>query len=79
MSPRGWLKNGCGTDPMFRLVPRFRALWQVIRTVSGEDAYERYLDHWRTHHSEHEDAPLDRKTFYKRREDRKWNGINRCC
>ena len=58
--------------------PRLKPLWQIIRTLSGDDAYERYLAHWRDHH-DGEGAPLDRKTFYKQRQERKWNRINRCC
>ena len=57
---------------------RLKRLWQAIRTLTGEDAYERYLDHWRDHHGG-EGAPLDRKSYYKQRQDRKWSGINRCC
>jgi uncharacterized short protein YbdD (DUF466 family) len=53
-------------------------LWRALRTLSGDDAYERYLAHWRTHHAG-EDAPLDRKAFFKSELERKWNGIKRCC
>jgi uncharacterized short protein YbdD (DUF466 family) len=58
---------------------RLKRLWQGLRTLSGEDAYERYLAHWRDHHGAADGPPLDRKTFYKRRLDRKWSGVNRCC
>lgn len=54
-----------------------RALWQALRTVSGDDAYERYLAH---HAQAHPDvAPLSRCEFYVDEEQRKWSGINRCC
>ena len=53
-------------------------LIHAVRRISGDDAYERYLQHWRAHHAG-EGEPLDRKTFFKREQERKWNGIRRCC
>jgi uncharacterized short protein YbdD (DUF466 family) len=50
----------------------------VLRTVTGDDAYERYLAHWRTQHAG-EGSPLDRKAFFRSELERKWNGIKRCC
>ena len=55
-----------------------RRLWGALRTVTGDDAYERYLAHWRAHHAG-EGAPLDRKAFFRAELERKWNGIKRCC
>jgi len=55
-----------------------RGLWRTLRTVSGDDAYERYLAHWRAHHAG-EGKPLDRRAFFKSEQERKWNGIKRCC
>jgi uncharacterized short protein YbdD (DUF466 family) len=55
-----------------------RRLWGALRTVTGDDAYERYLAHWRTHH-DGEGSPLDRKAFFRAEQERKWNGIKRCC
>ena len=74
-----WLKNGCGIKEMTRFLLVLNKLWQGIRHMSGEDAYERYLDHWRDHHGGDDGAPLDRKAFLKQRQERKWNGIKRCC
>lgn len=52
-------------------------IWQFIRRVSGDDAYERYL---RRHGEAHpHEPPLDRKAFFRQEQDRKWNGIRRCC
>ena len=56
-----------------------KGIWQGIRRLSGEDAYERYLAHWRDHHGEEDRVPLDRKAFYRQLVERKWNGIKRCC
>jgi uncharacterized short protein YbdD (DUF466 family) len=48
-----------------------------LRHISGDDAYERYLQH---HHLQHDDcAPLDRKAFYLREQQHKWTGVKRCC
>jgi uncharacterized short protein YbdD (DUF466 family) len=54
-----------------------RALWQGLRAVSGDDAYERYLAHHARAHPGI--APLSRRAFYEDEERRKWSGINRCC
>lgn len=55
-----------------------RRLWRTLRAASGDDAYECYLAHWRAHHTG-EGAPLDRRAFFKAEQERKWNGIKRCC
>lgn len=57
----------------------FKSLWQGLRRLSGEDAYERYLTHWRERHGGEGGAPLDRKAFFQQQQERKWGGINRCC
>jgi uncharacterized short protein YbdD (DUF466 family) len=52
-------------------------LWTFIRRLSGDDAYERYLDH---HAAAHPGEPaLSRKEHFKREQERKWGGIRRCC
>lgn len=56
---------------------RLGAFWRFIRRVSGDDAYERYLRHHAEAHP-HE-PPLDQKAFFRQEQDRKWNGIRRCC
>jgi len=56
---------------------RLNALWRIIRRLSGDDAYERYLDHHATAHPG--EAPLSRKEYFKREQERKWGGIRRCC
>ena len=53
-------------------------LIKAVRQMSGDDAYERYLHHWRLYHAQ-DGAPPDRKTFFKSEQQRKWNGIRRCC
>jgi uncharacterized short protein YbdD (DUF466 family) len=53
-----------------------RRLWRALRSLTGDDAYERYLAHWRAHHA---GAPLERKAFFKAEQARKWDGVRRCC
>jgi uncharacterized short protein YbdD (DUF466 family) len=54
-------------------------LWRALRAVTGDDAYERYLAHWRDHHRGDPAAPLDRGAFFREEQRRKWDGIRRCC
>jgi len=53
------------------------ALWRAVRAVSGDDAYERYAAHERSHHPERE--PMDRRTFYVTEQQRRFSGPTRCC
>lgn len=54
-----------------------RAGWQGLRQVTGDDAFERYLErHMKLHP---EVPPLSREEFYVSELDRKWSGVNRCC
>lgn len=55
------------------------AAWRALRTLSGDDAYERYLEHFRREHGGDGRAPLDRAAFFREEERRKWNGVKRCC
>jgi len=51
--------------------------WSLLRRLSGDDAYERYLDHLvQTHPSV---SPLSRSEFERRRQELKWSRISRCC
>jgi uncharacterized short protein YbdD (DUF466 family) len=52
-------------------------LWQSIRHLSGDDAYERYLRHHTAHHSEQ--PALSREEFFRQWQDSKWQGAKRCC
>lgn len=56
---------------------RLLDLWQFLRELATDDAYERYLAHHRQQHA-HEPA-LDRRAFYVHEQQRKWNGVKRCC
>jgi uncharacterized short protein YbdD (DUF466 family) len=57
---------------------KLRKLWALIREATGDDAYERYLAHWRARHGA-EGAPLDRAAFHREEQRRKWEGVRRCC
>ncbi|MGD9786347.1 MAG: YbdD/YjiX family protein [Sulfuricellaceae bacterium] len=56
---------------------RLHALWRMIRRLSGDDAYERYLAHHAAAHPG--EPPLSRREYFKREQERKWGGIRRCC
>lgn len=57
----------------------FKNCWRFIRRVSGDDAYEQYLQHYAEHHADAEHAPLSRADFFKQWQDKKWKGVRRCC
>jgi uncharacterized short protein YbdD (DUF466 family) len=58
-----------------------KSLWRSVRQLSGDDAYERYLQHYAEHHAAERDnvPPLTRAQFFKQWQDKKWNGVKRCC
>jgi uncharacterized short protein YbdD (DUF466 family) len=58
---------------------RIKRLWSCIRQLSGDDAYERYLQHFAEHHKDTHEAPLTKEAFFKAWQDKKWTGIKRCC
>ncbi len=62
---------------------KIKAAWQVVRQLSGDDAYERYLYRYARHHQNHPECgchpPLSREAFFRQWQDEKWNGIKRCC
>ena len=54
-----------------------KTVWECVRTVTGDNAYDRYLQH---HEQTHPGTPpLSRREFYEESQDMKWSGINRCC
>lgn len=62
-------------------VPALSALaraWKALRALTGDDAYERYLEHQSRVHPE--ERPLDRGSFYVREQERRFSGgPTRCC
>ena len=61
--------------PRFKL--RLRHLWQYLREVTGDDAYERYLAHHNVAHAGQQ--CLTRREFFVRRQQEKWSKVSRCC
>ena len=55
----------------------WQGAWRYVRHVSGDDAYERYLQHCAVYHPD--ETPLNRKDYFRREQSRKWDGIRRCC
>jgi uncharacterized short protein YbdD (DUF466 family) len=55
----------------------FKSAWRNIRQLSGDDAYERYLQHHADYHEN--EPPLSREAFFKEWQERKWKGVKRCC
>ena len=53
--------------------------WRVLRELSGDDAYERYLAHRRALHTADATTPLSRREFFRAEQQRKWDGVQRCC
>ncbi|MES2606122.1 MAG: YbdD/YjiX family protein [Pseudomonadota bacterium] len=62
---------------MLKLKQSCSTAWSVLRELSGDDAYERYLQHHSVTHPD--EQPLDRATFFKTEQRRKWDGVRRCC
>jgi uncharacterized short protein YbdD (DUF466 family) len=56
---------------------QLQRLWRFIQALTRDDAYERYCEHHRLYHGD--TALLDRKAFYLAEQERKWNGVKRCC
>jgi uncharacterized short protein YbdD (DUF466 family) len=53
------------------------SVWSVIRSLSTDDAYDKYLAH---HTAAHQgERPLSRREFYVRQQQQKWTGVSRCC
>ncbi len=54
-----------------------KRIWKVVRQLSGDDAYERYIEHHKEFHPDEE--PLSREDFFKQWQENKWKGVKRCC
>jgi uncharacterized short protein YbdD (DUF466 family) len=60
-----------------QLIDVLQAAWRTLRTLAGDDAYERYCEHLRRNHPDQ--TPLNRREFYIVNQQEKWSGIKRCC
>ena len=63
---------------LMKLRPLLWSWWRRVRTLAGDDAYERYLAHRACHHADGGPPPT-RAEFYQRELERKWNRPHRCC
>ena len=68
------------------MLTKIKILWQMIRRLSGDDAYEQYLKHYAEHHQGDDavadqttETMLSREEFFKQWQDKKWKGVKRCC
>jgi uncharacterized short protein YbdD (DUF466 family) len=60
-----------------RLAVGAAGAWAWLRTLTGDDAYERYLRH---HAARHPGEPLlSARGYYEESQRRKWSGVSRCC
>ncbi|MFA5982784.1 MAG: YbdD/YjiX family protein [Methylococcaceae bacterium] len=60
-----------------KILSKTKYAWAILRQLSGDDAYERYVNH---HSLCHSDEPLlSRSAFFKGWQEKKWHGIKRCC
>lgn len=66
---------------MSSLTQRWRqlraGLAQCLHHWNGGAAYAHYLQHLRAHHPEV--PPLSRDEFHRREQQRRWEGVRRCC
>lgn len=62
---------------MQRLARWWAASWNVIRTLTTDDAYDKYLAHHARAHAG--SPPMSRRAFYLNQQQRKWTGVSRCC
>jgi uncharacterized short protein YbdD (DUF466 family) len=49
----------------------------LLRGVTGDDAYEKYLAHMRA--NEPGTTPMSERDFFRAQMEQKWNCINGCC
>ena len=68
------------------MLTRLKTLWQMLRRLSGDDAYEQYLKHYAEHHpggrtldGAEAEPMLSKEEFFKQWQDKKWKGVKRCC
>jgi uncharacterized short protein YbdD (DUF466 family) len=59
------------------IAAELKKIWQYLRQVSGDDAYERYLAHHRQAHPGA--SPMTQEEYFRKRQDEKWNKVSRCC
>lgn len=58
-----------------------KKLKSLVKKISGEAEYQKYLKHYKKHHTQkpHSHKPLTKQEFFAKKEDGKWQKVNRCC
>jgi uncharacterized short protein YbdD (DUF466 family) len=51
--------------------------FNLLRGVTGDDAYEKYLAHHERTHPEQ--RPMNAEDFFKAQLEQKWNCVSGCC
>ena len=59
------------------MMKHLKAIWRILRELSGETAYARYCAHLRARHPD-EKVPTEREFFLARLEE-KYTRPSRCC
>ena len=57
----------------------FFKAWNLIRTISGDNEYDIYLENYLSCKKYKNKALITRRQFFKNKLDEKWSKINRCC
>ena len=48
--------------------------------LNGDTAYREYCRHWRERHAtDAGERPPSRAEFFRAEQERRWNGVRRCC
>ncbi len=55
----------------------YKITFDLICFINGDFAYNKYLTH---HYKNHQKLkPLSKKDFLRKKQQYKWNNVNRCC
>jgi uncharacterized short protein YbdD (DUF466 family) len=54
-----------------------RSAWRYLRQASGDDKYERYVEHMALVHPG--EPTVSRSEYFRMCQEQKWDGIKRCC
>lgn len=49
----------------------------LLRGVTGDDAYEKYIAHMRA--NQPDETPMNERDFFRAQMEQKWSCINGCC
>ncbi len=76
-----WRADPMAGNRMSRLWSRVQVMatggWSLLRRLSGDDAYDRYLKHMQLSHAS--TPPLSAQEFLRQQTEQKWSRISRCC